>query len=221
MLSRGSSRQNSFSRRKSTTSVRDDIEKIYNLQDYRKACQLIELPPGSRRSSLAYSATNDSEEEEDSFFDCDCLRRLKGKTWYRPVTRSLFFFFHFAMVFTALALGARFLGDIEDPPPPPLSSTAATPSNQTTPNATKEIKDAFWLKLKEEFGIGIDTTEERTRFMELILKRAEERTLEIEQLEKEKQRKDRSFIFWKWLYFLSVACTTIGKFKTIHFCNYY
>ena len=200
MLSRGSSRQNS--RRKSTTSVREDIEKIYNLQDYRRSCNLIDVPPGRRRSSAAY--TDDEDEEEPIFFNCECYKNLARKPWFRPVSKTVFFVLHFAVVFTILALGAMFLGDIEDPVP-------QMGLRNETANTTALKDDAFWSKLKSEFNIDLSSSEKQAQFMEIILLRAEEHVVELEEKEKNEQRKDRSFIFWKWLYFMSVACTTIGK----------
>ena len=201
MLSRGSSRQNS--RRKSTTSVREDIEKIYNLQDYSRSFNLINVPPGRRRSSAAY--TDIENEEESTFFNCECYKNLARKPWFRPVSKTVFFFLHFSVVFTILALGAMFLGDIEDPVP------QTRLLNETDVNTTALKNDAFWSELKSEFNIDLTSPEEQAKFMDIILLRAEEHALEMKKKERDEQRKDRSFIFWKWLYFMSVACTTIGK----------
>ena len=202
------------SRRKSNTSVRDDIEKIYNLSDYKRSCQLIDVPPPRRRSLMS----DVEDDEEGGFFNCECYKKLKRKPWFRPLYKTIFFLIHISIVFTTLALGASFLGNIEDPPPSDVTNPDGSIQN-TTQNLTAKITnnvERFWLDLKDEIGIEIPLNK-RDQFMEIILKRGIEHVQEEEEKAENELRKDRDFIFWKWLYFMSVACTTIGKeFYNLH-----
>eukprot|EP00111_Clytia_hemisphaerica_P003038 TCONS_00008633-protein len=198
------------SRRKSNTSVRDDIEKIYNLSDYKRSCQLIDVPPPRRRS---LAASEVEEDDDGGLFNCECYKKLKRKPWFGPLYKTILFLIHISIVFTALALGASFLGNIEDPPP---SDDATTSSGGSIKNATQNLTakvasnvEQFWSDLKNEIGVEIPVNK-RDEFMEIILKRGIEHAAEEKEKSELELRKNRDFIFWKWLYFMSVACTTIG-----------
>jgi len=194
-------------RKKSTTSVREDIEKIYNLSDYRRSCHLIDAPPIRRRDS-AYS-DGDESEDGDGFFNCECFRKLKRKKWFNPVFKTLAFLIHFAIVFSALGTGAYFLANIEDPAPSDTDADVLQSSVNGT-NETLSKQQMFWKHLQNELGIDVDENK-KSKLMDLMTQRVLEKQQELVDEERQEQRKDRSFIFWKWVYFTSVACTTIGE----------
>lgn len=202
--SAGSRKTSANSRKNSSSSVINDIDRLYNIKNKKRDVHKLE------------KCADENVNEEDSDMDgaCSCYNRIRKKPCWKPFKRIVFFILHFLTVLLVLLCGALVFSHIEDPAPEPAVTDRSEGAGNIARNFSDVLRntsDLFWSSLQLRYSVDIADSGEREQFLEDVSLYIKEKKEAFEAEKHRKELEDRFFVVSKWVYFGTVACTTIGK----------